>query len=41
MDIKNIAVGIPRIDADTYQWPIDNIFFALSVTQGKLQNLSV
>ena len=41
MDIKDIAVGITKIDADTYQWPIDNTFSVLSVMKAKSENLSV
>lgn len=41
MDRGDIAVGITRIDANTYQWPMDNTFFVLSVTPGKSEKLSV
>lgn len=41
MDIKGITIGITKMDTNTYQWPIDDIFSILSVIQGKSENLFV
>lgn len=40
MDIEDIAIGITRIDKDTYQWPQDQLLEVFAIRKGSVENLS-